>query len=57
MLIGEENEEYESHDEEYATVEVSWDTVMLGDNTIRLVCWTGTHFHCEKCLEDRKYSL
>ena len=33
VLIGEEVEEYESQDEEYATVEVSWDTVMLGDNT------------------------
>ena len=29
MLIGKEEEEYESQDEEYATVEVSWDTVML----------------------------
>ena len=29
MLIGKEDEEYESQDEEYATVEVSWDTVML----------------------------
>ena len=33
MLIGKEDEEYESQDEEYATVEVSWDAVMLGDNT------------------------
>ena len=33
MLIGEEEEEYESQDEEYATVEVSWDAVMLGGYT------------------------
>ena len=33
VLIGEEVEEYESQDEEYATVEVSWDTVMLGGYT------------------------
>ena len=33
MLIGEENEEYESQDEEYATVEVSWEAALLGDNT------------------------
>ena len=33
MLIGEEDEEYESQDEEYATVEVSWDAVMLGGYT------------------------
>ena len=33
MLIGEEDEEYESQDEEYATVVVSWDTVMLGGYT------------------------
>ena len=33
VLIGEENEEYASQDEEYATVEVSWDTVMLGGYT------------------------
>ena len=33
MLISEEDEEYESQDEEYATVEVSWDTVMLGGYT------------------------
>ena len=33
-MIGEEEvEAYESQDEEYATVEVSWDAVMLGDNT------------------------
>ena len=29
VLIGEEDEEYESQDEEYATVEVSWEAVML----------------------------
>ena len=29
MLISEEHEEYENQDEEYATVEVSWDAVML----------------------------
>ena len=33
VLIGEEEEEYESQDEEYATVEVSWDAVMLGGYT------------------------
>ena len=33
MLIGKEDEEYGSQDEEYATVEVSWDAVMLGENT------------------------
>ena len=33
MLIGKEDEEYVSQDEEYATVEVSWDAVMLGENT------------------------
>ena len=33
VLIGKEDEEYESQDEEYATVEVSWDAVMLGDNS------------------------
>ena len=32
MIGEEEDEEYESQDEEYATVEVSWDAVMLGDN-------------------------
>ena len=38
MLIGEENEEYESQDEEYATVEVSWDAVMLGGYTSDVYC-------------------
>ena len=33
VLIGKEDEEYESQDEECATVEVSWDTVMLGGYT------------------------
>ena len=33
VLIGEEDVEYVSQDEEYATVEVSWDTVMLGGYT------------------------
>ena len=32
-MIGEEEEEYESQDEEYATVEVSWDAVILGGYT------------------------
>ena len=33
MVVGKEDEEYESQYEEYATVEVSWDAVMLGDYT------------------------
>ena len=33
MLIGEEVAEYRSQDEEYTTVKVSWEAVMLGDNT------------------------
>ena len=33
VLIGKEDEEYESQVEEYATVEVSWEAVMLGGYT------------------------